>query len=156
MKKTVLMFITFLWICSNVNSQELTSSQKAKITSEISTLFEKNIKSNESLDVSGLTESISDTLSAGFISQGVYYQSFEDLMKAVNNSMRGIKSQKTNISNKKITILSDSAALLTASGNYSVALEDGRTLTGWFAWTFVYSKVDGKWKVIHSHMSNPQ
>ena len=156
MKKIVLMFITFLWICSNVNSQELTSSQKAKITSEISALFEENVKSNESLDVSGLTESVSDALSAGFINQGVYYQSFEDLMKVVNNNMRGIKSQKTDISNKKITILSDSAALLTASGNYSVALEDGRTLTGGFTWTFVYSKVDGKWKVIHSHMSNPQ
>ena len=27
--------------------------------------------------------------------QGVYYESFEDLMKVVNNNMRGIKSQKT-------------------------------------------------------------
>ena len=146
-----------LWICSNVNSQELTSSQKDKIASasEINTLFEKNVKSNESLDVSELTESVSDALSAGFINNGVYYQSFEDLMKVVNNSMRGLKSQKTNISNKKITILSDNAALLTASGNYSVALEDGRTLTGGFAWTFVYSKINGKWKVIHSHQSNP-
>ena len=156
MKKIVLMFITFLWICSNVNSQELTRSQKDKITSEINTLFEKNVKSNESLDVSGLTESVSDALSSGFISQGVYYQSFEDLMKVVNNNMRGIKSIKTNISNKKITILSDSVAMLSASGNNSVALEDGRTFTSGFAWTFVYSKVDGKWKVIHSHMSNPQ
>ena len=156
MKRIVVMFIAFLWICANINSQELTSSQKAKITSEISALFEKNVKSNESLDVSELTESVSDAPSAGFINQGVYYQSFEDLMEVVNNNMRGIKSQKTNISNKKITVLSYNAALLTASGNYSVALEDGRTLTGGFAWTFVYSKINGKWKVIHSHMSNPQ
>ena len=148
--------ITSLWICSNANSQELTSSQKDKIASEINTLFEKNVKSNENLDVSGLTESVSDALSAGFISQGEYYQSFEDLMKVVNNNVRGIKSLKTTISNKKITILSDSTALLTASGNNLVVLEDGRTFTSGFAWTFVYSKVDSKWKVIHSHMSNPK
>ncbi|MDR2145046.1 MAG: nuclear transport factor 2 family protein [Tannerella sp.] len=47
-------------------------------------------------------------------------------------------------------------ALLTTYGNYSVSLEDGRTLTGRFAWTFVYSKFNGNWKVIHSHMSNPR
>ena len=61
MKKIVLMMAS-LWICSNVNSQELTSSQKDKIASasEINTLFEKNVKSNESLDVSELTESVRD------------------------------------------------------------------------------------------------
>ena len=154
MKKIVLMMITCLWICSNANSQELTSSQKAKITSEINTLFEKNVKSAETLDVSGLTECVSDALSAGFIEKGVYYQSFETLMKEFNNDIRGVKSQKMNISNKKITILSNNAALITASGNYLVTLEDGRTLSGGFLWTFVYSQVNGKWKVIHSHGSN--
>ena len=148
------MIIASLWICSNVNSQELTSSQKTKIISEINTLFEKNIKAAETLDASGLTESVSDVLSAGFIDKGIYYKSFETLMKGFNNDIRGVTSQKMNISNKKITVLSNNTALLTASGNYSVALEDGRTLTGGFLWTFVYAKIDDKWKVIHSHGSN--
>ena len=56
------------------------------------------------------------------------------------------------IINKKITVLGENAALLAASGNYSLYLEDGRTLTGKFAWTIVYSKVEGEWKIIHSHM----
>ena len=151
MKKLAFLIITSLWICSNVNSQDLTSTKKTKIASEIDALFEKSIKAAETLDVSGLTESVSDVLLTGFISQGVYYKSFETLMDKFNSDIRGIESQKMNISNKKITVLSDSVALLTTSGNYSVELEDGRVLTGGFAWTFVYSKVDGKWKIIHSH-----
>lgn len=58
--------------------------------------------------------------------------------------------------NKKLTILSDKNVLLTASGNYSTTLDDGRILNGKFAWTIVYSKINDTWKVIHSHMSKPR
>jgi len=50
----------------------------------------------------------------------------------------------------------ENIALLTAHGTYSAKVIDGRILTGEFAWTFVYSKIKGNWKVIHSHMSNPK
>ena len=59
-----------------------------------------------------------------------------------------------NVETQKITVLSENNALLTAHGNYSAKVTDGRILTEKFAWTFVYSKIDVKWKVIHFHMSN--
>ena len=77
-------------------------------------------------------------------------------MKGFKEGIQGIKSQKFSVSNKKITILADNAALLTASGTASVVLDDGLTLTVGFAWTFVYSKVNDNWKNIHSHMSSPR
>lgn len=64
----------------------------------------------------------------------------------------GCMSQKMDIINKKITVLGEKTALLTASGNYSLYLEDGRTLTGKFAYSLVYSKLSGNWKIIHSYM----
>jgi hypothetical protein len=72
MKKTVLMIITSLWICSNINvySQELTDNQEIEITAEISALFDKNIKAAENLDVKELTDCVNDTLKAGFIENG--------------------------------------------------------------------------------------
>ena len=156
MKRVVLMIIASLGIYSSVYSQGLTENQKEKIASEINALFEKNAKAGENIDVKGLTEFVNDTLKAGFIDNGIFLNSFDELMKGQKEAFIGIKSLKYNIFNKKITVLADNAALLTASGNASLALEDGRTITAGFAWTFVYSKVNGNWKIIHTHMSTPR
>ena len=137
-------------ICLNGQSQEMTHEQK--ITSEITTVFEKNIKAAENFEASMLADCVDDSLQAGFIISGQFFGSFDKVMKDFREKAKGCKSQKMNFSNKKITVLADNAALLTASGDYSLALEDGRILTGRFAWTIVYSKVNGNWKIIHSHM----
>ena len=150
------MIIVSLGICSSVYSQELTQNQKEKIASEIAADFEKNIKASESFDAKGLTDCVNDTLKAGFINNGIFLNSFDEIMKNYDEGIKGVESLKYSISNKKITVLADNAALLTVSGNVSVVLEDGRTLTGGFAWTFVYSKVNNKWKIIHTHMSTPR
>jgi hypothetical protein len=156
MKRVVLMMITSLWICSSVYSQGLTQNQKEKIAAEIALDFEKNIKASESFDAKGLTDCVNDTLKAGFINNGIFMNSFDEVMKGYQEGIKGVKSLKYSISNKKITVLADNAALLTVSGNVSLALEDGRTIKGDFAWTFVYSKVNNIWKIIHTHMSTPR
>ena len=156
MKRVVLVIIASLGIYSSVCSQGLTENQKEKIASEIVADFEKNIKAAESFDAKGLTDCVNDSLKAGFIDNGVFFNSFDEVMKGFEEGIKGIKSLKYSISNKKITVLADNAALLTASGSASAALEDGRTITGGFAWTFVYSKVNNKWKIIHTHMSTPR
>ena len=156
MKRIVLMIITFLWICSGVYSQELTKNQKEKIASEIVADFEKNIKASESFDAKGLTDCVDDTLKAGFMNNGIFLNSFDEVMRNYDEGIRGVKSLKYSISNKRITVLADNVALLTASGNVSLVLEDGRIITGGFAWTFVYTKVNKNWKIIHTHMSTPR
>ena len=142
MKRAVLMMVASLGICLSAYSQGLTNNQKEKIASDIAAIFEKNAKAGENIDVKGLTEFVNDTLKAGFIENGIFINSFDELMKGQNEAFKGVKSLKYNVFNKRITVLADNAALLTASGNASLALEDGRTITGGFAWTFVYSKVN--------------
>ena len=156
MKRVILMIIAILSFCSSVYSQRLTQNQKEKITLDITALFEKSIKAAEDIDSKEIADNVDDTLKAGFIDNGFFFNSFDEVMKGFKESIKGIRSQKFSISNKKITVLTDNAALLTASGNASVALEDGRTITVGFAWTFVYSKVNDNWKIIHSHMSAPR
>ena len=150
------MMITSLLICSSVYSQVLTKNQREKIASEIAADFEKNIKASENFNTKGLIDCVDDTLKAGFINNGIFMNSFDEVMKDYAVGIKGVKSIKYSISNKKITVLADNAALLTASGKVSLALEDGRTITGGFAWTFVYSKVNANWKIIHTHMSTPR
>lgn len=152
----LLFIVLFIGINIDSKSQELTSVQKDKISSEINALFEKSIKAGENLDVSEITENVNDTLKTGFIDNGYYFSTFNEVIKGFEEGVKGCKSQKMEIINKKLTILSDKIVLLTASGNYSAILDDGRILNGKFAWTFFYSKINDTWKVIHSHMSNPR
>ncbi|MDR2953996.1 MAG: nuclear transport factor 2 family protein [Prevotella sp.] len=144
--------ITFFCVSFNAYSQELTTEQKEKIVPEITTVFERSIKAAESLDLKLLTDCVDDSLKAGFIINGRFFQSFNEVIADFTERAKGCESQKMNVANKEITILGENAALLTASGDWSVYLEDGRILTGEFAWTIVYSKVNGNWKIIHSNM----
>jgi len=153
--KLLLITIVFFRINPLINSQELLNSQKVKITDEINVFFDNSIKVGESLDVEGIIENVNDTLKAGFIDKGYYFTTFDGLMQGFKENIKGVKAQKMNIVDKKITVFSNKIALLTASGNFSAELIDGRIINGKFAWTFVYSKFGDKWKVIHSHMSNP-
>ena len=135
-------------------AQELTPKSVEGIKKEVSEIFAKSVEAGEKLDLIKISENVNDTPRAGFIDNGSYYKSFEELMSEFKSGTQGLENQKMKVETKKITILSDNYALLTAHGDYSAKLTDGRILDGTFAWTFVYSKLNGNWKVIHSHMSN--
>lgn len=139
-------------ICLNTYSQELTIEQKEKITSEIETVFAKSIEAAENLDAKLLADNVDDSFQAGFIISGRFFPLFKGVMDDFKGKAIGCKSQDLTVINKKITVLGENAALLTTSGDYSLYLEDGRTLTGKFTWTIVYSKINGQWKIVHSHM----
>lgn len=138
-----------------IYSQELSPTTIAKIETEVLSVFKKGIEAGENLDIKSINATTNDSLKCGFIDNGTYFKSFDELMVQFKAGVKGIEYQKMNVTNKQLTILSDTKVLLTATGNYLVKLFDGRTLKGIFAWSFVYSKVDNDWKVIHSHMSNP-
>jgi len=137
-------------------AQDLKSSTINKIEKEISKIFEKSIEAGEKLDITEISENINDTLKAGFIDNGLYFKSFDDLMVGFKKRINGLENQTMTIVSKKTTVLSENIVLLTANGNFSAKRTDGRVFKGKFAWTFVYSKLNGSWKVIHSHMSTPK
>jgi len=137
-------------------TQGLSKDLINKIENEIVHQFDKSIKAGEKLDVAGISENVNDSLKTGFIDNGFYFDSFEELMVGFKSGIQGLEYQEMNIDTKRITVLSESNVLLTAHGDFSAKIVDDRILTGKFAWTFVYSKINGKWKVIHSHMSSPK
>ena len=145
-----------LFLSNTYAKEELSETEKSKIVTEINTLFEKSLKAGESLDINGITENVNDTLRAGFIDNGMYFNSFKERMSGFNNAIKGIDSQEMAIVNKKITILSPNVVLLATSGNYKVKVSDGRILESKFAWSLVYSKINNEWKIVHTHMSNPK
>lgn len=156
MKKITVGLLSLMTLCNVLRAQEATNSQRQKITFEIDSLFTKSIKAAEAVDAFNISANVNDSLKTGFVDNGLYFDSFSTLMEGFKQGIKAIDSQKLDISNKKITVLSDNSVLLTASGNSTLNLSDGRVIYSKFSWTFVYLKISGAWKIIHSHMSNPR
>lgn len=145
----------YFFLCFELTySQNLSGTEIKKIKTEVFKAFNKSIEAGEKLDIKGIESNIDDALRTGFIDNGTYFKTFSDLMTVFKQNIKGLESQELEITNKKVTLLSENKAILTTSGKYKAKILDGRTLDGEFAWTFIYSKTDGVWKVIHSHMSN--
>ena len=147
-------FVVFVLLISSSNlmGQTLSEELLEEIKSEINTHFEHSLVVGEILDLNKIIESVDDSKKAGFIENGIYYQQYNDLMAVFRERIQGIDSQKLSVVNRKITVLGQNSALLTASGTYTAKLNDGRSFSGDFAWTLVYAKVGDDWKIIHTHM----
>ncbi|MFY0652756.1 MAG: nuclear transport factor 2 family protein [Cyclobacteriaceae bacterium] len=150
----ILLCLFQIGVYGKTQAQSVSARTQNKIEKEILAVFLNNIEAGEKLDVSAIEQSTNDHLKAGFIDNGIYYNSFDGVMSQFKKGIVGLEYQKINIASKKITVLSEKSVLLTAMGNFSAKVTDGRVLQGGFAWTFVFSRINEQWKVIHSHMSN--
>jgi hypothetical protein len=133
--------------------QTLSEKHTELIKNQVDSMFQKMLVFAEKLDFRELSSGVDDSHRAGFISNGKYYPDYSSLIDDVEFNARGIRQQEIAIKEKKITVLSDKIALMTASGTAEASLEDGRLLAADFHWSFIYEKIEDKWKVIYSHQS---
>jgi len=121
--RKISVFVNVLVLCciTNVFPQSILETEKIK--AEIDILFDKSIKAGESLNITEIKSDVSDQLKAGFIDNGKYYELFNNLMNDFEMGTKNLKSQKMNITNKRITVFSNDTVLLTAAGNYSVLVK---------------------------------
>jgi len=135
------------------NGQMLYSIQNPVIENQIDSIFTEMLTLAERLDYDGLGKGVDDSYKAGFISNGKYYSDYASLIDFIKSRVQGVSEQKLEISQKKITILSDNIVLLTASGIVHIKLDKGSEINTDFYWSFVFEKIKNNWKVIHSHQS---
>ena len=151
----ILVFISILPDYSGIlKGQELRKSQKYTIEKQVDSVFQISIQVAEKLDYDKLSQCVDDRYAAAFISNNIFYSSYDSLVNFARTRAQGVASQTITIKNKKITALSESIALVNACGDTKVYLKDGREFELKFYWTFVYSKINNAWKVIQSHQSS--
>ncbi|MDP4209402.1 MAG: nuclear transport factor 2 family protein [Bacteroidota bacterium] len=136
-----------------LQAQQLSAKRIAIIEKQIDSIFTDNLKAGEAVDMDKLAQSVDDSRKTGFISGGAYYAAFDSLLEKVKAGKNGIARQEYVLGQKKITVLSEKDALVTASGTSTLFTTSGSTFSVKFAWTFVYEKINNVWKVIHSHQS---
>lgn len=156
MKTTVtlaLMGFLVLGFNGQLQGQNLTNQQKSKIEKQVDSTFQGMIKAAENLDYDKISTGVDDKYNAGFIVNNSYFEKYEALITVLKSNLQTGTKQSITIQNKKITVLSDSIALLTASGDSNVELNSGQSFNVKFLWSFVFEKSNNDWKVIQSHQS---
>lgn len=157
MKKTstliITLFLSFMCLLQ-AKSQSLTEQQKELIKNEVNEVFTEMLVFAEKLDYDKLSFGVDDKHEAGFITNKKYYSRYASLIDDMKLGARGVSGQEISIKQKKLTVLSDKIVLLTASGLSKAKLDDGRDFTVDFHWSFIFEKIDNKWKVIYSHQSS--
>ena len=153
--QTIILVSFFLFgLHGQSKAQNLTSLQKSKIEREVDSIFYTMVKAAENLDYDKISTGVDDRYNAGFIVNGSYYSTYDSLISTLKANLRDGAKQSITIQKKKITVLSDRIALLTASGDARDEFNTGQTSNVRFLWSFVYEKMNNEWKVIQSHQSN--
>jgi hypothetical protein len=147
----------FLMLCvgfiQTSRGQTVSGTSNPGIEKEIDAVFMAAIKAAESFDVAKLVSCVDDRYNAGFISNGVYYSRFDSLANTLN-AFAGQVKQHFTIQKKKISVIADNVALVSASGVSQIEPNDGNAFEVNFCWTFVYQKFNNEWKVIQSHQAS--
>ena len=130
------------------------NQQSSMIERQIDSIFHVMIKAAENMDYDRLTTGVDDRYKAGFITGGVYYTQYDSLLTNLKAKSLGVNGQKITIQKEKITVLTDNIVLLNACGVTMIDVNNGNSFSLKFNWSFVYEKLDNKWKVIQSHQSS--
>jgi hypothetical protein len=149
----VLLGIIFLGCIPIVNGQTVSGYSNPGIEKEIDAVFMAAIQAAESFDATKLISCVDDRYQAGFISNGVYFTRFDSLANTLNARTPGSVKQHITIQKKKISVIADNIALVSASGVSQIEANGGNPFEVNFCWTFVYQKFNNEWKVIQSHQS---
>ena len=153
-KLTILMiFILNAGLKAQLKEQKLTVIQKSKIEKQVDSIFLDMVKAAENVDYDKISAGVDDKYNAGFIVDNSYYSKYDSMIGILKANLRIGTKQIITIQNKKITVLSESIVLLTASGNAKVELNTGQSFNVNFFWSLVYEKFNNDWKVIQSHQS---
>ena len=137
----------------SVNGQILTGTSNLSIEKEIDAAFLTAIQAAESFDVPRLINCVDDRYRAGFISNEVYFPTFDSLAVIMKARTPASVKQHITIQKKKISVISVNVALVSATGVALIESAGTAPFSINFYWTFVYQKINNEWKVIQSHQS---
>lgn len=154
MKKTITMLtiVTVLYSCQQP-SIELTDAERESIKTEIKQITNSTIESGNRKDVVELYSNFSDKTTG--VHSGAIMESWEQHKQQGADFFASLKEIEYKIDNMTVDVLSRDAAVL--YGRYAMTATDtaGTPINAKPALTYVFTKENGKWKIIHFHVSDP-
>jgi len=83
------------------------------------------------------------------------YDSWEEYQAGVKNVLAGFKSAKFSVNDDAQMNPAGDVVWGTATVKEDAVMKSGKRDLATFRWTFVFGKQDGKWVLVHEHISEP-
>lgn len=131
-----------------------TEKESQKIVEAILSITEKYNNTWETLDMEQVAKFHSDMSFRYYRNMGSGIKSNDDFKKLMPQYMNVIKSWKMEVSNQVVQVLGKNAAVISFIGKAEMIDKDNKSSdSGSGAYTYVWKKLNGEWKIVHIHES---
>jgi len=107
------------------------------------------------LDVANVQEYYASGPHTFFDIAPLKYSSWDEYQKGVVNVLAGFKTAKFTVNDDAEIHPAGEYYWGTATVKEDTKLKSGKREMGNFRWTFIFGKQDGKWVIVHEHVSAP-
>ncbi len=155
MKKTIYLILAFVAIlviaCNNQKDNALTTEQKSVVENEISTATANLFKAFESLDPNKTYSFFLQNEDFAAATQGTLMTDYRAVLDTMKLHMGSFQKEQILVKNQKIYVINKDAAVISVATIVDLALKSGAEMKIPFAFTILWVRKDGDWKVVHYH-----
>jgi len=127
---------------------------KDRILSEVRPLAEDLIHYSETAQMESFLRRYAETPDFLAVSADGIIRNYQDFKKICRDYYDSLKEQKLTTTHEIFHVLDDFTVVLCWSGNIEAFFKNGDTMKMQnYTVTFLYKKISGEWKIIHTHES---
>ena len=156
MKATIFIATLLLCIfgCTSKQSEQLTQQQKDQIIKEIKVVGDSLIAKDERLDAVSAFQYYSDSPDWGMVNADGSRWDYQYTKKVQPEFFKTIASWKWTTIHQDFKILAKDIVVCAWDGKDETIMKSGEKITvDPHAYTMIFKKIEGQWKVIYSHDS---
>jgi predicted PilT family ATPase len=147
----------FMQSFGQITTKEITTVniEKDRIVKEVRPLFEHLTRYSETAQVDSFLRCYSETPDFLAVSGDGIIRNYKEFKKITIDYYDSLKTQKLTTIHETYRVLDERTVLLCWSGNIDALFKNGDI---WkmqnYTLTFIIKKINGEWKIIHSHESS--
>ena len=126
-----------------------------RVRSEVQAAVDTIVAASRAADVDGCLARISTSPGSRFADGETVYDSLEAQRATYKDVFARIRSQDLELDRQEIHVLSPDLAACTGRGSFTSTYKTGETTPRRaFAWTFLWGREDGRWRIVHGPFSS--
>lgn len=127
---------------------------KKQIERELKPIFERLTHASETAEADAFLQCYAETKDFLQVSGDGIIRNYQDFKKICKEYYESLREQKITTTHEIFHVLDDNTVVLAWSGNIDAYFRNGDTMKMQnYAVTFLFKKIGGEWKIIHSHES---
>jgi ketosteroid isomerase-like protein len=151
---TFILTSTILLSCLNHNLDKMTEAESDHIVKDLKSFFDKMTKYSEGSQLDSFLSCYDNSPTFLAFSSDGKMRDYKEFKKICTEYYNALKEQKIITTQEKFHVIDINLAVLGWTGNIVAQFKNGDTMKmNNYSVTYVFKKLDNKWKVIHSHES---